>query len=131
MTRLRARKIEGIAADIPPAEVRGVPGGDLLVLSWGSTYGAVSQAVRRAVAEGVRVGHAHLRHLNPFPANLGDVLRRHKRVLVPENNSGQLLQLVRARYLVDAEGLNKVRGLPFKIREVLEKIREAAPGGPA
>ncbi len=125
MVRLRAQKVAGIARDIPPAEVDdpdGVGGADLLVLAWGSTYGAVQAAVRAVRAGGRRVAHLHLRHLNPFPANLGDVLRAYRKVLVPEVNLGQLRRLVRAEYLVDAEGLNKVSGQPFRREEVQKAI---------
>ncbi|MFH1679567.1 MAG: 2-oxoacid:acceptor oxidoreductase subunit alpha [Candidatus Eisenbacteria bacterium] len=128
MTEHRLRKVEGIANDIPEAAVEGPADGDLLLLAWGSTYGAVSQAVKRARAAGRSVSHAHLRCLNPFPRNLGDVLRRFRKVLVPENNSGQLRLLVRSRYLVDASGVNKISGQPFKIREVLEKIEDSLRG---
>ncbi|MFH1278145.1 MAG: 2-oxoacid:acceptor oxidoreductase subunit alpha [Candidatus Eisenbacteria bacterium] len=124
MTEYRQRKVDGIAEDIPPLEVKGDESGKLLVLSWGSTFGAVSQAVKRERAEGKSVSHAHLRYLNPFQRNLGDVLSRFERVLIPENNTGQLKLLVRGRYLVDAVGLNKVSGQPFKIREVVAKIEE-------
>jgi len=124
MTELRLRKVEGIAGDIPEAAVEGPSQGDLLLLTWGSTYGAVSQAAKKARAMGRSVGHVHLRYLNPFPKNLGDVLRGYEKVLVPENNTGQLRFLIRSRYLIDAFGMNKVAGQPFKIREVLAKIEE-------
>ncbi len=123
MSEHRARKIDAIAADIPPARPSGDASGELLVLSWGSTYGAVSQAVKRARAEGLSASHLHLRHLNPFPSNLGEVLKSFRAVLVPENNMGQLRFVIRSRFLVDAAGLNKVQGQPFKIAEVLEGIR--------
>jgi 2-oxoglutarate ferredoxin oxidoreductase subunit alpha len=132
MTALRQAKIAGIAADIPPLEVHGADEGDLLILGWGSTYGAIRSAVERLRGRGLAVSHAHLRHLNPFPANTGDVLRAFRRVLVPELNLGQLLMLVRARYLVDAVGYNRVRGKPFRIQEleaeadrILAETREA------
>ncbi len=118
MQRLRQDKIARIADDIPPVEVFGPPDGDLLILGWGSTYGAIRSAVERLQAAGRRVAHAHLRHLNPFPANLGEVVHAYRRVLVPEINLGQLLLLVRGRYLVDAVGYNKVRGKPFRIAEI-------------
>ncbi len=124
MTRLRFEKIERIANDIPDLEVFGDDSGDLLVLGWGSTYGVNRTAVQRARTAGKSVSQAHLRHLNPFPKNLGDVLSRFKKVLIPENNMGQLSLLVRGRYLVDAEGLNRVTGRPFTISEVEEKILE-------
>jgi 2-oxoglutarate ferredoxin oxidoreductase subunit alpha len=122
MTRYRAEKVERIANYIPDLEVTGEPEGDLLVLGWGSSYGAILTAVQRAQAQGMAVSSAHLRYLNPFPKNVGDVLSRFEKVLVPELNLGQLRMLVRARYLVDAQGLNKVTGRPFLIREIEEKI---------
>jgi 2-oxoglutarate ferredoxin oxidoreductase subunit alpha len=123
MTRLRFEKIARIADDIPPVEVFGdEDGGDLLVLGWGSTYGVIRTAVQRARAQGKSVSHAHLRHLNPMPKNLGDVLKRYKKVLIPENNMGQLLLLIRGEFLVDAEGLHRITGRPFMIAEIEEKI---------
>src|SRR5204863_88132 len=95
----------------------------LLVLSWGGTYGPVAAGVRRIRKDGGRVAHAHLRHLNPFPRNTGDVLRSYENVLVPEINLGHLLQLVRAEFLVDAVGYNRVRGLPLRASEVADAIR--------
>jgi 2-oxoglutarate ferredoxin oxidoreductase subunit alpha len=123
MTRLRAQKVAGIAADIPELEVDD-PDGDasLLVLGWGGTYGPIAAACRRVRRSGRSVAHAHLRHLNPFPRNLGEVLRRYDKVLVPELNLGQLLQLVRAEYLVDAAGYNRVRGVPFRASELEQAI---------
>ena len=118
MQRLRQAKIAGIAADIPPLDVYGPSEGDLLILGWGSSYGAIRSAVERLQADGKSVAHAHLRYLNPFPENTGDVVRAYKRVLIPELNLGQLLMLIRARYLVDAIGYNKVRGKPFRIAEI-------------
>ena len=125
MTRLRFEKIERIANDIPEVEVFGdEDGGDLLVLGWGSTYGVNRTAVQRARTAGKSVSQVHIRHLNPFPKNLGDVLKRFKKVLIPENNMGQLTLLIRGKYLVDAEGLHRVTGRPFTISEVEEKILE-------
>ena len=124
MTALRAAKVAGIADDIPPQAVTlGEETGDLAVVGWGSTFGPLYQAVKRVRNEGGRVSHVHLRHLNPFPPNLGDVLSGFRRVLVPEMNNGQLVTLLRAKYLIDAEGLNKVTGKPFKVAEVAEAIR--------
>jgi 2-oxoglutarate ferredoxin oxidoreductase subunit alpha len=122
MVRLRADKIARIAADIPPLSVEGPASGDLLVLGWGSTAGALAAATQRCREGGLSVAHAQLRHLNPLPANLGDVLRRYRRVLVPELNAGQLLALVRATFLVDAVGLNKLEGRPFLVGEVEKAI---------
>ena len=124
MVAYRAEKVERIANDIPDVEVVGEPEGGLLVVGWGSTYGAILSAVQRAQASGMPVSCAHLRYLNPFPPNLGDVLSRFDRVLIPELNLGQLRMLIRGRYLVDAVGLNKVSGRPFQIREIEEKIAE-------
>src|SRR5436189_284545 len=104
MIRVRARKIAGIIREIPPLEVFGPPEGELLVVGWGSTYGSITQAVRELQAAGHAVAHVHLRHLNPLPADLGGILRRYRRVLVPEMNLGQLVRLIRAEYLVDAIG---------------------------
>jgi len=122
MVRLRAQKVAGIASDIPELEVDDPDGARLLVLSWGGTYGPVAAGVRRVRKDGGRVAHAHLKHLNPFPLNTGEVLKRYERVLVPEINLGQLLQLVRAEFLVDAVGYNRVRGLPLRAGEVEEAI---------
>ncbi len=124
MTRFRAEKVARIANDIPDLEVVGDDSGDLLVLGWGSTYGANLSAVQRARAKGLAVSFAHLRYLNPFPSNLGDVIARFDRILIPELNLGQLAMLVRSRYVVDAASLNKVTGRPFLIGEVEEKIHE-------
>jgi 2-oxoglutarate ferredoxin oxidoreductase subunit alpha len=120
MTQLRAQKVAGI--DVPEQEVDHQEGADVLVLSWGGTYGPVHAGVRRARGAGGKVAHAHLRWLNPFPANLGDVLKSYDRVLIPEMNLGQLLQLVRAKYLVDAVGYNRVTGKPFKAGEIHDAI---------
>jgi 2-oxoglutarate ferredoxin oxidoreductase subunit alpha len=124
MVTLRAEKLEGIANDIPDVAVFGEPEGELLVLGWGSTYGAIMSAVQQAQSRGLSVSHAHLRHLHPFPANLGNVLSRFEKVLIPELNLGQLRMLVRARYLVDAIGLNVVNGRPLRVSAVEEQIRE-------
>ncbi len=130
MVRTRAAKIAGIAKDIPRLEVNGAPRGELLVLGWGGTYGAITKAVDECRARGVSVSSAHLRYLNPFPANLGEVLRSFKKVLVPELNLGQLLKIVRSEFLVDAQGLNKIQGKPFKVSEIVAAI-ETLVGRPA
>jgi 2-oxoglutarate ferredoxin oxidoreductase subunit alpha len=123
MTRLRAQKVAGIAGDIPELEVDD-PDGDanVLVLGWGGTYGPIAAAARRVRAKGKKVAHAHLTYLNPFPRNTGDVLRRYERVLVPEMNTGQLLKLLRADFLVDAHGYNRIRGVPLRAAEVADAI---------
>ena len=124
MQTLRVEKVARIADDIPELSVFGPDRGDLLILGWGSTYGAIRSAAERLQAQGRSVAHAHLRHLNPFPRNTGDVVRSYRRVLIPEVNLGQLLLLVRARYLVDAVGYDRVRGKPFRIAEIeAEAIR--------
>ena len=128
MQMLRQEKIARIANDIPDLEVLGPQEGELLVLGWGSTYGAIRSAVERLQAEGQSVAHAHLRYLNPFPANTGEVLGRFRKVLIPEVNLGQLLLLIRARYLVPAEGYNKVRGKPFRISEIHQKAEQMLAG---
>ena len=122
MVRVRHKKVANITQEIPPTQVTGPEQGKLLVLGWGSTYGAIAAAVEAAQAQGHTVAHAHLRYLNPLPADLGDVLSRYEKVLVPEMNMGQLLKLVRAEYLVDAVGLNKIQGRPFKVSEVATRI---------
>jgi 2-oxoglutarate/2-oxoacid ferredoxin oxidoreductase subunit alpha len=122
MVRLRAGKVAGIANDMPELEVDHQEGADMLVLGWGGTYGPIGAAVRRVREDGGKVSQAHLRYLNPFPRNTGEVLRSYDRVLVPEMNLGQLLKLVRAEFLVDAIGFNRVRGLPFRSDELAEAI---------
>jgi 2-oxoglutarate ferredoxin oxidoreductase subunit alpha len=124
MTKLRQEKVERIVAEIPDLKVFGPEKGRVLVIGWGSTYGAIHAGVKAAQAEGLAVAQAHLHHLNPFPANLGDVLRRYDTVLCPEMNMGQLSVLLRARYLVDVVGLHKVEGLPFHVSEILTRIQE-------
>jgi len=126
MTEVRAAKIAGIAQDIPLQDLAlGAPGGKLVVVGWGSTYGPILQAVRQARQEGLDVSHIHLRYLSPLPRNLGALLRSFERILVPEMNYGQLVTVLRAAYLVPARKLSKVQGQPFKVREVLEGIRAA------
>src|SRR6267142_145223 len=124
MVRIRAAKVEAIRQDIPDVTPTGDPEGDLLLVSWGSTFGSVTQAVKEQREKGRKIGHVHLRHLNPLPGNVGEVLKRYKKVLVPELNMGQLLLLLRAKYLVDAVGLNKIQGRPFKQNELEQKIEE-------
>ena len=123
MVRLRAQKVAGIAADIPELAVDEQGDEELLVLSWGGTYGPVQAGVRRVRNDGGKVAHAHLGYLNPFPRNTGDVLRRFEKILVPEMNLGQLSKLVRAEFLVDAVGYNRVRGLPFRSSELAEAMK--------
>jgi 2-oxoglutarate ferredoxin oxidoreductase subunit alpha len=128
MTRLRHEKVARIAREVPPAEVDGPDRGRLLVVGWGGTFGAIRSAVEESRAQGFDVSHLHLRQLNPFPANLGEVLGRFERVLVPELNMGQLVKLLRAEFLVDARSLCKVQGQPFKIVEIRERIEQCLAG---
>jgi 2-oxoglutarate ferredoxin oxidoreductase subunit alpha len=131
MTKLRAAKVAGVANDIPLAEVDD-PGGnaEVLVVGWGSTYGAIQAGLRRVRAQGREVAHLHLRHLNPFPTNVAEIVGGYRKILVPEMNLGQLVKLLRADFLVDAKGLNKTQGKPFKAEEieaaVLDLILERA-----
>jgi 2-oxoglutarate ferredoxin oxidoreductase subunit alpha len=124
MVRIRAAKVAAVAQDIPNVLPAGDSEGDLLIVAWGSTAGSITAALKAQRAKGRRIGHLHLRHLNPLPSNLGDVLKRYKKVLVPELNMGQLLWVLRAKYLVDAIGLNKIQGRPFKQAELEQKIEE-------
>jgi 2-oxoglutarate ferredoxin oxidoreductase subunit alpha len=124
MVEIRAEKVARIANEIPPTEIFGAQEGDLLLLGWGGTYGAVRTAVEHSVEDGLSIAHVHLRHLNPFPNDLADILNRFKKVLIPELNRGQLLQLIRSTYLIDAIGFNKVQGQPFHVFELASKIDE-------
>ena len=128
MIHLRAQKIKNIENDIPLLEVDGEPTGDLLVLGWGGTYGSIKEAVSKARSQGYKVSQAHFRYLNPFPKNTGEVLKGFKKVLIPEINLGQLSKIIRSEYLVDAVQLNIVRGLPLKISDILDKIKEVYGG---
>jgi 2-oxoglutarate ferredoxin oxidoreductase subunit alpha len=126
MVRLRQAKVDGIAKTIVDLEVDDPSGeAEVLVLGWGSTYGPVAAATRAVRNTGARVARAHLRHLNPFPANTGEVLRRYRRVIVPEMNSGQLALLLRAKYLVDIQSYSRVRGLPFTTVELADVLVQA------
>jgi 2-oxoglutarate ferredoxin oxidoreductase subunit alpha len=124
MVKVRAQKIANIARDIPELEVNGPQEGDLLVIGWGGTYGSILTAVQRAQRKGYKVASTHLRYLNPMPRNIAAVLKRYKKVLVPELNAGQLRLLLRGYFLVDAVGLNKIQGKPFLVSEIEEKIAE-------
>jgi 2-oxoglutarate ferredoxin oxidoreductase subunit alpha len=126
MVRLRAEKVRRVQIDIPPTTINGPAHGDVLVVGWGGTYGAITAAVERAQADGLAVASVHLRHLNPLPVDLGGILKQFRRVLVPEINSGQLLKVLRAEYLVDAVGFNKVRGLPLMSEEIHQAIVDLA-----
>ncbi|MFI4875829.1 MAG: 2-oxoacid:acceptor oxidoreductase subunit alpha [Blastopirellula sp. JB062] len=127
MIDTRAKKVANVAQVIGPQEVMGEPAGDLLVLSWGGTYGACRTAATHLQAEGRKVSHAHIRWLHPFPSNLGEILRNFKQVLVPELNAGQLSMLIRNQYLIETIGLNKVQGKPFQVAEIYEKAKSLLP----
>ncbi len=129
MVRLRAAKVQKIAQEIAPTEILGQKKGQVLVVGWGSTYGAITAAVKNAQLEGKSVSSIHLRHLNPLPPDLGDILSSFKNVLVPEMNMGQLLKVLRAKFLVPAVGLNKIKGQPFKIAEIEAGIESLLNGG--
>lgn len=122
MVHMRANKVAGIAREYPPTTVTGPDAGDLVVVGWGSTYGAIRVAVLRAQAAGKSVAHLHLRYINPLPSDLGDVLRRYGRVLMPEMNLGQLSRILRSEYLIDAQSLCKVQGQPFMVEEIEDAI---------
>lgn len=124
MIRLRAEKVAAVVQDIPDVVPAGDPSGDLLIVSWGSTHGPVTAALNAQRGKGHTIGHVHLRYLNPLPKNLGEVLGRYDKVLVPEMNMGQLVMVLRAKYLVDARGYNKIQGKPFKVSELERKIEE-------
>lgn len=125
MVHTRAKKIENIALTIPDLEVNGPDSGDLLVIGWGGTYGSITTAVERCQRKGLKVAQAHLRYLNPMPKNTAAVLKRYKKILVPELNAGQLCWLLRAKYLAPAEGLNKIQGRPFLVSEIEAAIEAA------
>ncbi len=127
MTDLRREKIERIADSYAPMIINGEPEGDVIALSWGGTFGAVTSAVRSLQAEGYKVSSTHLRHLNPLPNDLEATLQRFKKVIIPELNSGQLAMLVRAKFLIDAQSLTKMMGRPFKVAEIREAILDLIP----
>jgi 2-oxoglutarate ferredoxin oxidoreductase subunit alpha len=124
MVRIRAAKVAGIANDIPLTDHDDGGGDEVLVLGWGSTWGAITAGVRRVRLRGHKVSHVHLTHLNPFPRDLGEVLQRYRKVLVPEMNLGQLSRLVRAEFLVDAQTFTRMAGVPFRAAEMEAKILE-------
>jgi 2-oxoglutarate ferredoxin oxidoreductase subunit alpha len=124
MVRTRAEKVRRVGQEIPPTSINGPATGDLLVVGWGGTYGSITAAVERAQAAGKSVASIHLRHLNPLPPDLGHILREYRKVLVPEINSGQLVRVLRAEYLVDAVGFNRVRGLPLASDEIQDAINQ-------
>ncbi|USN99302.1 MAG: 2-oxoacid:acceptor oxidoreductase subunit alpha [Phycisphaeraceae bacterium] len=124
MVKARADKVARAAADIPPTPVRGSPSGDVLLLGWGSTFGAIATATDKLRAKGHDVSSAHIRHLSPLPPDLGDLLKCYKRVIIPENNTGQLCMLIRAKFLIDAKGVNHIRGRAFRVDELVEAVLE-------
>jgi 2-oxoglutarate ferredoxin oxidoreductase subunit alpha len=124
MVKTRAEKVARIAGEFPPTEVFGKPDADLLVVSWGSTFGPIRTAVERSIEQGLSIGHVHLRWLNPLPSDLGPLLKKAKRILVPENNLGQLCFLLRANYLVETVGYDRVTGQPFSIAELQEEFKK-------
>jgi 2-oxoglutarate ferredoxin oxidoreductase subunit alpha len=124
MVEIRQEKINRIENDIPMAEIYGPQSGDLLVIAWGSSYGAVKTAIDRKASEGKEASFVHLRHLNPFPANLGSILKQFKRIFIPEMNLGQLKSIIQSKYLVPVIGLHKVQGQPFKATDIEEKLDE-------
>ena len=124
MVKLRQQKVDIISKNIPRVEIFGKSKGDLLVIGWGGTHGAIRSAVESSQQLGHNVAHLHLRYLNPFPENLGNVLLKYKKVLIPELNMGQLSMLIRSKFLIDAIGLNKVQGKPFTCSEIYNKIQE-------
>lgn len=128
MVNVRAAKVAGIVKDIPASKIEGPASGELLIVGWGSTCGAIGQAREKAAADGMSVAHLHLRHINPLPADLGDILGRYRNILVPELNLGQLWRLLRERYLVDALSFSKMQGKPFKVSEIYERILELCKG---
>lgn len=124
MVKLRAAKVQRVADDIPPARVEGDDPGELLVVGWGSTYGSIRAAVEKVRSTGIRIAHLHLRHLNPLPKNVGQILERYPRILVPEINLGQLIKLLREKFLIPMIGMNRVEGLPLRIGDIEAKILE-------
>jgi len=124
MSEIRERKINNIADDIPLLEVEGEQSGDLLVISWGSTYGAAKTAFTKLTREGKKFSFCHLQYMHPFQKNLGEIISKFKRILVPEANMGQLKYILQAKYLRKIEGLNKLQGIPFKAYEIENKILE-------
>ena len=128
MTELRQKKVDIIAENIPLIKPLGNETGDLLVLGWGSTYGAIRTAVKQCIKNGQKVSHIHLMYLNPFPKNLGSLLKGFKNILIPEVNSGQLKNIIRAKYLVNSEGLNIIQGRPLTVTEIYDKLQEVLKG---
>jgi 2-oxoglutarate ferredoxin oxidoreductase subunit alpha len=122
MVRLRHQKVQGIAKDIQPTEIIGPKTGKILLLGWGGTYGAITAATERLVSKGVAA--AHVRWINPLPPDLGEIMKNYEKVVIPELNLGQLRRIIRAEFLIDAIGINKVEGLPFTPSEIVGKVEE-------
>ena len=123
MTIKRQEKVDIVANYIPNAKVFGKDSGKLLIVGWGGTYGSIRSGVNKAISEGLSVSHLHLKYINPFPKNLGDILIKYDKVLIPELNMGQLLSIIRSKYLVDAKGYNQIKGKPFTSSEILKEIK--------
>ena len=123
MCQIRQAKVDKIAEHMGDIYLDGQESGDVLLVGWGSTYGAIAKATSVLREEGLSVSHCHLRWINPFHPKLGAMLKGHKKVIVPEMNLGQLVKLLRAEFLVDAEGLNKIQGKPFKVSEIVDKVK--------
>ena len=127
MVKVRAAKVARIADSIPLQTIdSGADSGKVLVLGWGSTYGVIKTALKECLEEGLEVSHAHLRYIEPFPKNLGEIIKKFDKVLIPEMNNGQLVKIIRDKFLVDAKGLNKIKGIPFSIPEIVLAIKELA-----
>ncbi|KAA3650271.1 MAG: 2-oxoacid:acceptor oxidoreductase subunit alpha [Bacteroidetes bacterium] len=126
MVKIRQAKVDAVVNSIPLQEINnGLPEGEVLVIGWGSTFGVIKTAVKKAVEEGVKVGHIHLRYLNPLPKNLGELIQKFDHVIVPEMNNGQLVKILRDKYLVDAKGINKIKGIPFSTQEIIDAIEDS------
>ena len=128
MTELRAAKVARVVQEIPPTRIHGPKQGDALIVGWGSTFGPLHAAVDELTKAGRSVAHAHIRFMNPLPPDLTEIFKNYKKVIVPEMNSGQLSMLLRAKFLVDAIGINKVQGKPFTIRELVRRIGDVMDG---
>ncbi|MEO9211463.1 MAG: 2-oxoglutarate ferredoxin oxidoreductase subunit alpha, partial [Ginsengibacter sp.] len=125
MVKIRQEKIDKIADYIPEQKIdSGVEKGKVLILGWGSTYGAIKSAVAELITEGESVAHTHLRYIRPFPRNLGDILKKFDQVLIPELNNGQLIRIIRDQYLIDAKGINKIMGIPFAKQEIKDEVKK-------
>ncbi|HWJ89990.1 MAG TPA: hypothetical protein VNR87_02715, partial [Flavisolibacter sp.] len=132
MVKMRQEKVDKIADHIPEQQLDNGPDkGDVLVLGWGSTYGVIKTAVEQLLNEGYSVAHAHLRYMRPFPRNLGTMLNNYQTVLVPEINNGQLIKIIRDKYLVDAKGYHKIMGVPITKAELIEAIKKYLTAVPA